>query len=263
MTPRQSAQETRGSALGNNKPAAGGAVTPSAAGNNRGIGTVDLVLYVLLAGAVVTGVVILQRMIASHAEFHYQRGLAEKQLEWDKDKERAAEVQRRKERAVADALLAEEKRRLAAETAAADANQRWEEARREARNRKPMVVCPPVDVERGRAGRPVAGTAGASDPAAPVAGDPAGDSGGGPRLTWDFVLLYDAAWTGADGQPVFGAAAGGAEAARAGAASPYTPDDALDVHGANARRCSEDRRTLAELIGKIERAAEAWDQERR
>lgn len=290
----QSAQE-EGMRGGNNKLAAGGAVTPSAVGNKpvtarpvgdgfavatrgrernsvehsrgcfrrmptcRGVSTIELGIYVALAGLILAAVIVAQQWLAGYAREHEEIGRDAKQLEWDKDKERAAEAQRRKDVAVAQSLLAEEKRRLAAEAVAEDVNARWEEARREARrNRTPMVACPqPTDAGRSRGGG--AELAGAAPAAATAASDVAGAPAPEPRLTWEFVRLYDGAWTGADGQPVPGALAGSAATAVAGAASPHGVDELIDVHAENARRCSEDRRELGELIRKLEAARDAVD----
>jgi hypothetical protein len=105
----QSAQE-EGMRGGNNKLAAGGAVTPPAVGNNRGVSTIELSIYTALAGIILAAVVVAQHWLAGYAQEHYERGSDAKQLEWDKSKDLAAEAQRRKDVAVAQALLAEEKR---------------------------------------------------------------------------------------------------------------------------------------------------------
>jgi hypothetical protein len=217
---------------------------------------VELTLYVALCGLLFAAAFVGHHWLGQHAETNYQRGLAAKQLEWDQDKDRAAEAQRRKDAAVAGALLVEEKRRLAAEDAARDANAQWEEARREARrNARPLAVCPQprlqgaADVERD-AGSRVPGAGVERDrPAVP----------GAAVFTWQFVREYDTAWTGADGKPVSQDPAGQPGAADAGAPSPFTAEDVLDVHGTNARRCSEDRRELATLRARLETAADAID----
>jgi hypothetical protein len=258
MQPRQSAQERARSAAVNNKLAAGGAVTPTVAGTNFGISTVQLTVLVLAFGALCGAVLVAHHWLEQRDDQNYKRGLAAKQIEWDRANEAAAELERRRGAAVGRELLAADNARAAAETKAHDAEAKWEEARREARNsRRPSVVCQKPRSEDAAGAQRDAG------PGIPVAGvvDHRPDLSGGPLLTWGFVLDFDAAWTGADGEPVFGAAAGRPEAAAAGAASPYSPDDALDVHGANARRCSEDRRELGSLIEKLERAQAAWDRE--
>jgi len=73
----------------------------------------------------------------------------------------------------------------------------------------------------------------------------------GLRLTPAFVLLWDAAWTGPDGEPLWPHPAGAAEGTSA--ADPVEPQTVLDTHAENASRCSANSRQLAKLINLIER----------
>ena len=73
----------------------------------------------------------------------------------------------------------------------------------------------------------------------------------GLRLTPSFVLLWDAAWTGPDGEPLWPHPAGAAEGTSA--ADPVEPQTVLDTHAENASRCSANSRQLAKLINLIER----------
>ena len=83
-------------------------------------------------------------------------------------------------------------------------------------------------------------------------------SSGGVRFTWRFVMLYDTAWTGQAGQPVFGHNPT-PEGAGADTLSPIGPQELTDTHQENAARCSEDRRNLNNLIETIERLRLKWD----
>lgn len=180
------------------------------------------------------------------------RGRADKQAEWDLANAKATEDRRRRDANVARELIAADNARVAAESKASDADQRWKEATRAAdRNRIALGTCSPgkqpVPGVLGTDGR-VRSMGEASDPAA-----------GGDRilLTWQFVRDYDAAWTGRTGEPVFDPAtrAPGIDAA---SASPYGLRELRDVAGENAKRCSADRRELDSLIAKLRAAERAW-----
>jgi len=120
-----------------------------------------------------------------------------------------------------------------AEAEADAANDRWIQARKEARNaRIPLAVCPGQPQPSATA---VAGTT----PQLLVL-----------RLSYEFLREYDTAWTGQDGQPVFSDPPRPPETELA-AASPVTLPDALETHAENARRCSEHRRQLDKLTALI------------
>lgn len=96
-------------------------------------------------------------------------------------------------------------------------------------------------------------------PAATVegCGAPGVDAGPGARpvihLNWGWVLDYDAAWTGAAGESLFGDRPKPAGAAAgAGAASPYGLDELAGVHADNAAKCSRIRRQLNELLDTLD-----------
>jgi hypothetical protein len=186
----------------------------------------------------------------------YKRGAAEKQGEWEAANRAAQALQRAREQDVSDAIKEKEAQRTAAADRAEGFEIRWKEARREIRrNGNPLATCdaPP-------SAPPLAGAAPADVARSPA--DPAALRGR-VRFTWDFVRLYDAAWTGPGGESVFGAAAGLAGAFAADPAAPagpsaYGPDELLDVHGDNAARASACRRDFSALIEKIRAAEAAW-----
>ena len=97
----------------------------------------------------------------------------------------------------------------------------------------------------------------------PTTASPAGPSGspGGVLFSARFVRLWDAAWTGADGQPVFGDSAGAAAApSSADSARPGVDAKAvLSNQTGNAQSCSDDRRRLNRLIDLIEQLERDWD----
>ena len=237
----------------------------------KGIGTVELALYIGLAGLIFAAALVVRGWIADHAETHYNRGLADKQIEWEKDKERAAELERRKHAAVGKALLAEENRRLAAEEAADRNDAKWKEARRDASRKHDALASCEATAGSAEPVRPIAGHAGpggpveparaggAADTATPAARDPAG-GGAGVRLHWRFVGLFDSVYTGLDGQPLSRAAVElAAGAPGADAPSPYGLGELLEVHGENGRSLAKCRRDIASIRVKVEQAAAAWD----
>ena len=77
------------------------------------------------------------------------------------------------------------------------------------------------------------------------------------RFSWQFVSLWDRAWTGQAGKPVLPdpVAASGADA---DSLSPFGPREVLDSHAENASRCSTDRRSLNGLIDQIEHLRAGW-----
>ena len=122
-----------------------------------------------------------------------------------------------------------------AERKAADANSKWKALRRSQANAV-LATCPSINppVDKSATG---------------AVASPQPDSG--LRLTPAFVLLWDAAWTGPDGEPLWPHPAGAAEGTSA--ADPVEPQTVLDTHAENASRCSANSRQLAKLINLIER----------
>lgn len=210
----------------------------------RGFG---LIVYLVLALAVVGALGAIYHGIDSRAE---ERGELKVQARWDaqnaKDAERARQ---RRDDQLATARRHSEQLHLAQAEAAAN-EQLWREAREEGRrNGTALAVC-----TKGKG----AANAGGSN------AGPRADDGGGLdlRLTWQFVGLWDSAWTGPDGKPVHGDPGGvlaRAQSADPAAPSPYGPDDVLDNHKANADACSADRRLLARLTALIKDLRDRWD----
>lgn len=102
-------------------------------------------------------------------------------------------------------------------------------------------------------------------PAATVEGCQPADGAARPvvRLNWGWVRDYDAAWTGAAGESVFGdrpkpeGTAGAADAA-----SSYGLAELAGVHGDNAAKCSKIRRQLNELVDTLDRLEADFDAKR-
>ncbi len=223
----------------------------------RGVGTEQLILIVAVLG-LLAGIGIGVRMYLRHVETTgYERGIAEcnkKKLE-----EQAAQREREKKRDAA--VLEEQTKSAAAEQRAGQADIKFEEAKREARRAgTQLAAC--KSTRAATADAPGAGLAG--DAPAGAHRPAAVDSGGGDRtvFTWEFVRQFDGAWTDLRGEPVSDLAAGRDWPERAGAPSPYSAEDIVDVAADNAKSCSADRRQLAALMNKIERAAEAFEAQR-
>lgn len=213
----------------------------------RGIATMAIV-YIVAAIALV-GVV--WGAVSWHARTHFERGENARQLLWDQANQKAAALERARQQEVSDAVKEREEKLAAASVRAITNETKWKEELREAnRNGEEFVVCNPGPDNRGRTA-----VADAGAPAAP-AGAPAA---GGLRFTWEFVRLYDSAWTGPGGESVFGAAPRPEAAAGSGAASPYTAGELIEVHGENARRASTWRREYEALVQKIRDAEAAWN----
>ena len=89
---------------------------------------------------------------------------------------------------------------------------------------------------------------------------PSPASRGAVRFSNGFLRLWDAAWTGPDGQPVFPDPAPSAiqPAASPDALSGIGPGEVLDNHQANAESCSRDRRALDSLIDQVEKLRAGW-----
>ena len=160
-------------------------------------------------------------------------------LEWKTANEKA-DAEQKKRLAAADKTA----KQSAADLAAAQQKGRVYEAKWKAeRSKVPdsrLASC---------SGGPTASAPGGAAPALPP------DSGVRLRLSYEFVRLYDHAWTGADGQPVFRHPA---TAAGAGASAAPGPGEVLDIHQVNAQRCSEDRRALNALRAQIQRLEKGW-----
>lgn len=225
-------------------------------GKQRGFGLVE---GLIALGAVATLVGAVWGFLAWHASTHYQRGVDATMVKWAKANVDAEAAKRKRDDAVAVALAEAERGKLDLEARAGQAERRWREADRESKRKgTALATCESGNPERAGPLGADRGAAEASGPAAPGSGDPAPAAAPRVRLTWEFVHLYDTAWTGLDGKPLPEAAAWdpGAELA---SASPYTPGDVIDVHGENSRACSRDRRELAALIARIQLAADAAD----
>lgn len=90
---------------------------------------------------------------------------------------------------------------------------------------------------------------------ATAAGDALDAAGAGPRvyLNWGWVRDYDAAWTGAAGESLFGDRPGAARATQpAGSPSPYGLAEVSERHAGNAAKCSRAIRQLNELIDVLD-----------
>ena len=181
-----------------------------------------LIAGIALAGLIGTGVYKVKKW-----------GADEVRAEWataNRKAEEAATVRR-----VASELIA---RTSAVELAAAqqkgrDYEARWRKARAEAT--KPLATCPGTTTEAVAA-------SGSDDPV---------------RMSYRFLLLWNAAWTNQAGQPVFPDPAS-PEGAGADTPSAVGPGEVLTNHGENAARCSADRRALDGLITQIERLRAGW-----
>lgn len=199
-----------------------------------------LIVYAIVA---IAAVGMIWGAISWHAGVHYKRGLADKQVEWDAANRKAAAEELARRLAVARALKLADEARQAADNQAKVNEDKWKEAVRENRRKGvPLATCPEAPA-----------------PGAPAAPPGAESGGGGVRFTWSFVRLYDGAWTGKAGEPLYPAAAGGEGVPGPAAASPYGPADVLDVHGDNAGGASECRREYRSLVEKIRAAEQAFD----
>lgn len=208
-------------------------------------------LYLVAAGAAVA---LLWAVVAWIDGRGYERGRLEVRAEWDKANRKAAADELARQAAITAALVEEQGKTETAERLAEDNDRKWKEAQRDSsRKGTVLAVCPPAEEPSAGTGDVGSGLRAPRPSAAAHAG-----GGAGVRFSWQFVLLYDAAWTGADGKPVFPASAGAQGPADAGAASPYGPGDLLDIHGENARGCSADRREYKALMNKIKAAEAAW-----
>jgi len=187
------------------------------------------------------GALILVAAIGLWVDRHWEttagvrKGEAKVRADWDR---KNLEAQAAEDLAAAERLkLAREhaKRLLKADEAATAANNSWKEAVNDLkRSKRALAVC--------------AEPKGSEDGGSP-----------GVLLTGDFVRLFDAAWTGSQGEPLFGVLGGGA--APGGPPDPAEavgPDEVLDAHGANARTCSDNLRRLDALTVKIRALRDGW-----
>jgi hypothetical protein len=218
--------------------------------------------FVIVCGSATAVIVASWSAVAWHARVNFERGETATQEKWDLEKIERARKEIDRGVAVGHALLLADKARAAADTKAADMQDKWKEALREARrNGESLGSCPePRPVESPRA------------TTAAVAGEPAGAGVRAPglpadragvRLHWRFVGLYDSAFLGLDGKPVFGDSAQFAlDASRANTPSPYGLDELLEVHGENARALGACLRAYGDAMTKIDDAAAAWEKSR-
>ena len=196
----------------------------------RGI-AVELIIYAIAAAAVLAALGGIVYAIDSRG---YQRGKLEITSAWEAA-DRAAEAAAQAEQRERARLAGEQSEKLSsAEGKARDADTRWRQARAEAAGAgKPLLV--------GECPQPAGAVAGG----APV--DPVLRMATAIHFTAQFVREYDAAWTGQDGQPVFGNPGGTVTASE-----PTGAAGLLTVHAENASRCSDDRRRFNALIDLLE-----------
>ena len=168
--------------------------------DSRGFVVPSLLNVLLILGAATALISAVWGAVAWHASTHYKRGAADKTVEWEAANRKADDLERARRNAVSAALLLEQQARQAADVRAADSDRKWKEARR-ANRTATLATCTPVAAP------------------APVAGEPVG----GVRLTAEFLRLYNAAWTGTSGEPVFPAAGGGASAGKPSGAEGGKP----------------------------------------
>lgn len=186
-------------------------------------------------------------LVAAFGGWSYTKG-----VDRESDRRDALELKQAKiehdGHAKAVAYGVEQARKAQVNQAAADEyQQKWKEQRNAAkRSGTPLAV---VDGCTAGAGSATAGS-GLKDPVGPVR----------LRLTWEFVSLWDSAYTGSDGQPLFGDTARTEKtAAGPGAASPYTADDVLDRHEVNTARWDTCRRQLRALVETIDGLERDWN----
>ena len=162
------------------------------------------------------------------------------------ERERARILAAARDKDVSDAINEREAGRMAAADRAKAADNRWKEKLREARQ-----------VQTELASRVPA-------PSTPVTPD-AANRGPAPglRVHWRFVGLYDGAFTGLDGKPLYQAQGEFAlDPARADTPSQFGLPEVADVSGANNQLHSSCRRDYDTLMGRINAAERAWDKSR-
>lgn len=190
----------------------------------------SLILYAVAALAVIGALGGLYYKVSNDG---YQRGKGEIQGRWDEAnrqaEEAAAKVRATREAEAKKASVALQQ----SERKASDYEQKWRESARKASG-STLAVCAPTTI-------PQPGNA----PSAPVA-----SPDGGLRLTLDFGLRWDAAWTDKIGEPIWPDPGDVAGRATTPAAAPA---EVLQNHAENAFRCDQNRRQLTELIALIRR----------
>lgn len=213
----------------------------------RGFGWIQLVAVLAAAAALVA---LVEWGVHSVDQRGYARGVAEITAKREAADRVAQESQRAREVAVQKAITTADEKRQVAEVKAKESETKRQEAIREARrNRVALAVLEPASADRGAVANGIR---------APVDTSAGVFAAGSVRLTWEFVREYDSAWTGSDGKPLFNAV-GGSESSASG--SPYGLTDIIDIHGENAKRCSEDRLNYQTLIDKVKAAQSAWGQQ--
>lgn len=193
----------------------------------RGFG---LILYLVLAVAILGALAGIARAI-------YVAGGDAVRLEWAEANRKAAEEAERERLA----REAESRKHVAALQKAEREARTYAERWRQARQALPLALECPTGPENS------------------PRNDATGEGGATPstRLTYGFLRLYDGAWTGSKGEPVFGDPSRAPETAPPpGAPSARGLGDVLDVHAENARRCDENARQLGALVNLINRLRE-------
>ena len=204
--------------------------------SQRGFG---LIVYALLA---VAGLA----MISALAYRTYQAGADSVKIQWAEANRMAeAEATRIQLEREAEARKAVAAQQLA-ERKARDYETKWRNARNTLRN-VPLAVSDCSRTPTINAAGPVA-----IQPSTPPSEAPSGAGGLGLRLTYSFIGLWDSAWSGAGGEPLWPNPGESAERPLA-AGSPVTLEGVLENHATNASRCSENSRQLAALIALIRR----------
>ncbi len=189
----------------------------------------------LLAYAVAA--IVILGMIAAGARAIYVAGVdSEKAAQAERDRVAQAAARENDLKLREDAREAS-MRLIAANLEAREYETKWNRARNTLRETA-LAVCPDEPAKPG---------------ATAVAGGPR------LRLTHGFLRLFDGAWTGDAGQPLFGDPGRPPE----GAPAADTPsarglDEALDVHGENARRASENYRQLNRLTETLKKLRADW-----
>lgn len=185
-------------------------------------------------------------------------GQDEVRAEWDRQKvadEKAAAALR--QASDGEVAAAEGKAELARQ-AADESERKWREVKNAAQKSGVALATCQGGTVPVASGVPEHTDGAAADNRVDV---PAGGGGRGVVVTWEFIRLWDSAWTDSNGQPVFGdpsITAGAAGAADS--ASPYGPGDVLDNHQENARRGSACRRQLNSLIDLLDSLEAKWNQ---